>query len=276
MSDVVSPNARRWLDTISFAEGTWGGTAPRYDITFGYKPIKDLSRHPNQVVQGGGYSSAAAGAYQFMPGTWADIAKQQGLKDFGPRSQDIAALALLRQKGIDPDRDPITRENIAKVAGTWASLPTLRGESAYGQPVKTFEALRQFAEKRGGAAASGATPKAPAQQTTADKTSGLGQILLNKFIDMLGVSGVRGLGPRSSLPTPALPDYSEGEEDLASSELDIIASALKGRQEDEAERQMSEELASRNLVSNVQAAEAARAQLLAQALGAFGTPSSAI
>ena len=25
----ISPNARRWLDTISFAEGTWGGKAPR-------------------------------------------------------------------------------------------------------------------------------------------------------------------------------------------------------------------------------------------------------
>jgi len=276
MSDVVSPNARRWLDTISFAEGTWGGAAPRYDITFGYKPIKDLSRHPSQVVHGGGYSSAAAGAYQFMPGTWAGIAKQQGLKDFGPRSQDIAALALLRQKGIDPDRDPITRENVAKVAGTWASLPTLQGESAYGQPVKTFEALRQFAEKRGASAATAGTPKAPAQQAAADKTSGLGQILLNKFIDMLGVSGIRGLGPRSSLPTPALPDYEETGAETSNFEKDLLLSSYLSNLDRDRNQQSLQEQTGEVLRSNAAAVEAAKAQLLAEALSAFGKPSSTI
>jgi muramidase (phage lysozyme) len=274
MSDPISPNARRWLNLLSYAEGTWGGSAPRYDITFGYKPIKDLSRHPNQVVHGGKYSSAAAGAYQIMPDTWAGVAKQQGLKDFGPRSQDIAALALIRAKGVNPDRDPITKETVAKLSGTWASLPTIQGKSAYGQPVKSFESLHQFAEKQG--ATTAATPKPTSQQAAAPKNSGLGIGLLNKFIDMMGVMGGRGFGQRSALPTPEMPDYSESSVSPAQQELGIILDAYKGRQNTEQYQQAVEQDLARNLQSNVAAAEAAKAELLAQALGAFGAPSSVI
>lgn len=274
MSDSISPNARRWLNMLSYAEGTWGGSAPRYDITFGYKPIKDLSRHPNQVVQGGKYSSAAAGAYQFMPGTWAGVAKQQGLKDFGPQSQDVAALALIRAKGINPDRDPITRETVAKLSGTWASLPTLQGKSAYGQPVKSFESLRQFAEKQGAARA--AAPKAPSQQAAASGTSGLSQVLLNKFIDMMGVMGGRGMGPRSALPEPAMPDYAEAAINPVEQELGVILDVYKDRQKQQELQQALQQDVASNLATNVAAAEAAKAQLLAQAVGAFGGPSSVI
>jgi muramidase (phage lysozyme) len=274
MSDLISPNARRWLNLLSYAEGTWGGSAPRYDITFGYKPIKDLSRHPNQVVQGGKYSSAAAGAYQFMPSTWAGVAKQQGLKDFGPKSQDIAALALIRAKGVDPDRDPITKDTVAKLSGTWASLPTLQGKSAYGQPVKSFESLRQFAEKQG--ASTAAAPQATSEQTTASKTSGLGQVLLNKFIDMMGAMGGRGFGQRSALPTPGMPDYSESSISPGQQEIGVLLDAYKGRKNTEQYQQAAEQDLARNLRGNVAAAEAAKAELLAQALGAFGAPSSVI
>ena len=150
-SDFVSPNARRWLNLISFAEGTWGGRGPRYDITFGYTPINDLSRHPDRVVRSGRYASAAAGAYQFMPGTWQRAAAATRVSDFGPRSQDLAALQLMRWRGVDPDRAAINPQNIAKLSGEWAAFPTLRGSSAYGQPSKSFNTLLKFAESQGAA-----------------------------------------------------------------------------------------------------------------------------
>jgi hypothetical protein len=110
---------------------------------FGGGRFKDLSRHPDTVIRGGGYSSAAAGRYQFMPGTWAGAAKALGLRDFGPQAQDAAALYLMRQRGVDPN-SPINAAAIAKLAPEWASLPTLAGKSYYGQPVKSREELFKF------------------------------------------------------------------------------------------------------------------------------------
>lgn len=273
MGSSISPNARRWLDMISYAEGTWGGSAPRYDITFGYRPIKDLSKHPNQVVQGGKYSSAAAGAYQFMPGTWSGVAKQQGLKDFGPVSQDLAALALIRAKGVDPEKDPITPQTVAKLAGTWASLPTLQGKSAYGQPVKSFEALKQFAAKRGAAAQASTA----SQASTAKDTQASGLSLLNKFIDILGTTGaLRQFGPQSSLPAPALPDYNEGGSAEAAPEAEMLLNLYADRQKQKDVYKDVEEQAGLELQRNLAAAEQARSQLIAEALSSFTNPQSVI
>jgi muramidase (phage lysozyme) len=150
VSREITPNEQAWLDTIAWAEGTYGPQGRRYNITFGYQPIKDLSRHPDRVVKSGGYASAAAGAYQFMPGTWSPLQKRLGLPDFGPRSQDLAALQLMRDRGVDPAKDPISAKTLNKLASTWASFPTLKGGSYYGQPSKSLESLLKFAKTRGG------------------------------------------------------------------------------------------------------------------------------
>ena len=190
----ISPNARRWLDTISFAEGTWEGEAPRYAITFGYQPIADLSKHPDRVVKSGGYASAAAGAYQFMPQTWEGVRSKLGLRDFSPVSQDLGALELIRQRGVDPDRDPITRETLAKLSGEWASIPTLSGKSAYGQPVKPAEQLINFA----GSPASVATSREDSTTPVAKKEpEGLGKAFYEAFL--------RRFTERSGLDAPEIP-----------------------------------------------------------------------
>lgn len=272
MSDGISPNARRWLNTIAFAEGTWGDGAPRYDITFGYQPIKDLSRHPDRVVHGNGYSSAAAGAYQFMPATWERAQRALGLKNFGPQSQDQAALQLLRWRGVDPDRDPITRETVAKVAGEWASLPTLEGRSAYGQPVKSFEALQKFAAGQGEVQTADAS-QAPAQPADAE-TETLSQILLSKYIDALSKKSKPDLGP--GLKAPALPDYSEDSAGDTGDELSILLNAYKNS---EIQKELESSLQNKNFIElnkNLAASESAKSQLLAQALSAFGAPESVI
>lgn len=137
---TVSPNARAWLDTIRFAEGTAGENG--YGTMFGGGSFDWSKGHPDRVVNSGGYSSAAAGAYQFMPGTWKAAAGALGLKDFSPASQDQAALWLMRRRGVDPDQ-PLSVATLEKLAPEWASLPTRSGKSYYGQPVKGLKELEQ-------------------------------------------------------------------------------------------------------------------------------------
>ena len=149
----LSANERMWLGMIRAAEGTHAGgpfaknDADGYRMYFGGKLFDDFSRHPNVVNKTPGYSSAAAGAYQFMPPTWNRVSKHLGLKDFSPASQDQAALQLIRWRGVDPSKDPVTRENVAKLAPEWASLPTIQGKSYYGQPVKSFDYLQNIAKQ---------------------------------------------------------------------------------------------------------------------------------
>lgn len=148
-SAPISPNARRWLNLISYAEGTYGNRGPRYDITFGFKPIQSLDRHPNDPVTAGGYISTAAGAYQILKPTYDGASKALGLRNFQPNSQDLAALYLIRKRGVDPDRSAVTPETVARLAPEWASFPTLQGSSYYGQPSKPINDLLRFAKSQG-------------------------------------------------------------------------------------------------------------------------------
>jgi len=130
---------------IRGAEGTLKAGDDGYRMMFGGGLFDDTSRHPDKVVHGERYSSAAAGAYQFMPGTWAGIQKNTGVKDFGKESQEIGYRYLTKQRGVDPDQLITSKEDFAKVmnklAPEWASLPTYSGQSYYGQPVKGLDEL---------------------------------------------------------------------------------------------------------------------------------------
>lgn len=145
---IRDPKARQWLDLLAYAEGTdKSRTGQGYNVMFGGGTFKDLRRHPDVVVKAPGIASAAAGRYQFMPGTWSEVSKKLGLSDFGPAAQDLAAVELMRQKGVDPYKDPVTPQTIAKLAPVWASLPTLAGKSYYNQPVKSFSDLQKYAKQ---------------------------------------------------------------------------------------------------------------------------------
>jgi muramidase (phage lysozyme) len=142
----ITPERRALLNTIRYAEGTWlGGSDDGYRVLYGGDRFGDLSRHPDTVVRRG-YASAAAGAYQFLPTTWDQAAADLELRDFGPASQDQAALHLIQQRGAlhSFDRQGLTPEVLARLAPEWASLPTLAGESHYGQPVKCRTELQRF------------------------------------------------------------------------------------------------------------------------------------
>jgi muramidase (phage lysozyme) len=145
----ITPERRALLNTIRYAEGTWkGDSAAGYQVLYGGGRFSDLSRHPEIVVRRG-YTSAAAGAYQFLPDTWKRAARSLRLQDFRPASQDQAALHLVEQRGALKtfDRQGLSAEVLARLAPEWASLPTLQGQSHYGQPVKSREELRRFFER---------------------------------------------------------------------------------------------------------------------------------
>jgi muramidase (phage lysozyme) len=151
---AITPERRALLNTIRYAEGTWANGADLgYRIMFGGSLIDSLDRHPNRVNRTPGYASAAAGAYQFMPPTWAMVSRSLGFplvgpNAFGPEVQDQAAIYLVRRRGALAlaDQGQFTPQLAHKLAPEWASFPTLAGRSFYGQPVKRYEALRHFYE----------------------------------------------------------------------------------------------------------------------------------
>ena len=142
----LTPERRALLNTIRYAEGTWkDGQDKGYQIMYGGGKFQALSRHPERVIVKR-YSSAAAGAYQFLPKTWKGVAKELRLASFEPRHQDQAALHLVERRGAlnEIDQQGLTKDAMAKLAPEWASFPTKAGRSAYGQPVKSHQELASF------------------------------------------------------------------------------------------------------------------------------------
>ena len=136
-------NVRKMLDLISYTEGT---QANGYYTTFGGGRQSSLATHENRrksfkQTDGKSNVSSAAGRYQFLKRTWDGLAKQYGLKDFGERSQDIGALALIAQKG---QLERVVAGDIkgatANLGSVWASLPS----STYKQGKKSWDAVDRF------------------------------------------------------------------------------------------------------------------------------------
>lgn len=128
-----NPNVRALLDAIAWGEGA------NYNTVFGGGSFSDYSRHPNRSVTAGGYTSTAAGRYQFLASTWANLQRNYGLADFMPHSQDLGAIALIAEKGalaniVAGDFDGAVK----KIRGVWPSLP---GGS---QQTRTWEQSRNY------------------------------------------------------------------------------------------------------------------------------------
>jgi muramidase (phage lysozyme) len=143
---TITPQRQALLNTIRYAEGTWKkGSREGYHTLYGGGRVASLARHPDIVVVKR-YRSAAAGAYQFLPGTWREASQKLQLASFRPENQDQAALYLVDRRGVldQIDRQGLTRQAMAVLAKEWASFPTLSGQSAYGQPVKHAAELERF------------------------------------------------------------------------------------------------------------------------------------
>ena len=141
-STNLTPEEQALLRTIRFAEGT--DSAAGYTTMFTFKQFTDTSRHPRQINVSGNLRSDAAGAYQYLSTTWQPYADGLQLKDFSPESQDRVAHHHVKKLGVDP-KQLLTREMLAKLSGTWASLPKAGGGSRYaGQTAKKADRLLRY------------------------------------------------------------------------------------------------------------------------------------
>jgi len=91
--------------------------------------------------------SNAAGRYQFMLVHWNHYRDLLKLPDFGPMSQDLWAIQLIRErKALPAIESGHFTSAVAKVSNLWASLPG----AGYGQREHRIASLENAYEKAGG------------------------------------------------------------------------------------------------------------------------------
>lgn len=144
-ADVANPNVQALLKVIRQGEGTSGANG--YRTLFGGATFDSFADHPRRVITKNGYTSSAAGAYQFLTATWDETKRIMGLSDFSPASQDRGAVGLLaKRNALDDAKAGRFDAAIAKIGKEWASMPG----SPYGQPVISLNTARTTYASNGG------------------------------------------------------------------------------------------------------------------------------
>lgn len=146
-------NVLAFLDALAFAEGVERFSQDDgYDVIVGGTTFTDYRQHPKVRVYLPRYHlhSTAAGRYQFIWPTWKELRKRLKLPDFGPESQDRAAIELIHGRRALKDVQAGRLDSaIGKVRTIWASLPG----AGYGQREVALDTLRKvFIEAGGGLA----------------------------------------------------------------------------------------------------------------------------
>ena len=145
-ADMGNANVQAMLRVIRTAEGT--ADPDGYRRLFGGALFSGYADHPRQLIRKSGYSTTAAGAYQFLTSTWDETARTMGLRDFSPASQDMGAVGRLAARGALADvKAGRFDAAVVKIAKEWASLPG----SPYGQPTISAERARSVFLASGGA-----------------------------------------------------------------------------------------------------------------------------
>lgn len=134
----LTRNMLAFLDVIAYAEGT----KKRYDLLYTFEDFPSFYDHPRRQNCYKSLCSDAAGRYQLLSNTWDMIRTYLDLKDFSPRSQDLAAVQLIRWRKAAKLINHIYskaqfKRALKKVSLEWASLPG----SPYGQPIKSVSEL---------------------------------------------------------------------------------------------------------------------------------------
>lgn len=140
--DTAAQNEKAFLDMLAYSEGVAPGE-DGYRTLFGGALMSSLADHPRQFFsftnsRGETLRTSAAGRYQFLMRTWDTLARRLNLPDFGPASQDAAALELVRERGAQLDvQAGRIQAAITKCAPIWASLPG----AGYAQPERKLSTL---------------------------------------------------------------------------------------------------------------------------------------
>jgi muramidase (phage lysozyme) len=142
---LANANVKAFLAVIRKGEGTYDANG--YRRLFGGQLFISFADHPRVTVKAGGYTSTAAGAYQFLSSVWDETKNAMNLKDFSPANQDLAALGRIAARGaLDDVIAGRFTAAVQKCAKEWASLPF----SPYGQPTQTLAAATQVFAANGG------------------------------------------------------------------------------------------------------------------------------
>lgn len=142
-------NVKAFLRMLRHGEGTSADNG--YQVLFGGGTFSSFNDHPRQFITrklgGKPITSTAAGAYQFLMRTWDALVKQYGFKDFSPKNQDLACIALIKgRKALGDVLAGRFEDAVQKCNKEWASLPG----SPYGQPVVSMKEAKAEYEKYGG------------------------------------------------------------------------------------------------------------------------------
>lgn len=152
-TQTLSANLAAFLDCVAFSEigpDLLALSDDGYNVLVGSTPSKpllfhDYSHHPR--IRNAAMNSDAAGRYQFMGRYWEPYRKQIPLPDFGPESQDLWALQLIREcKAWDLIANGHFSEAVWNCRSRWASFPA----SGYGQPEHSLDALQAAYQAAGG------------------------------------------------------------------------------------------------------------------------------
>ena len=138
MRTELPNNRRAFLDTIAFSEGTSThpttkdngfdvivtGRDGKPEIFTDYRAHPFADGRPSKVINSKGLTSNASGRYQFMLRDYLHYKTLLHMPDFGPDSQDLWAIQLIRERGALPLIDIGNFElAVARVSNLWASLP---------------------------------------------------------------------------------------------------------------------------------------------------------
>lgn len=157
---LAERNVIAFLAVIRAGEGT--SDPDGYRRHFGGDLFDSFADHPRRAVTAGGYTSTAAGCYQFLARTWDSLVAQYGFPDFSPACQDEGAVALIAGRGALPAvRAGRLAEAIRLCNREWASLPG----SPYGQPTRTMvQAVKTYTAAGGVLDAPGGVTTPPTQE----------------------------------------------------------------------------------------------------------------
>ncbi|GEM_PF-1210688 len=122
---------RAFMRMLRFKEGT--SSEIGYTTQYSGKQFSDMSKHPEEVIKAGGYSSSAAGAYQIMTDTWKnltghyqgidkkwhysekiDLAKKYNISSFDQESQDKFCLVIMKHYYLQDRSDSFYNPTVWK------------------------------------------------------------------------------------------------------------------------------------------------------------------